>query len=117
MWSRIIEILLGAWLITSPFVLNFPPSELGWWISDVGAGALIIGFALLSFWRPTRFAHLLSILVGCWLIGFAYIQGFGTNPPVSQNDLVVGLLLLMFAVIPNQASHPPDSWEQHRLPS
>lgn len=110
MWSRIVEILIGLWLCTSPFLFGHSHSNLAWWINDIAAGGCVILFALLAFWHPTRRAHLLTLLVAFWLIGFAYYHGLGDAPPASQNHLAVGLLLLMFAVIPNHASDPPVSW-------
>jgi hypothetical protein len=85
-------------------------ANLAWWINDIAAGVGIIVFGLLSFWHPTRRAHLLTIFVACWLIGFAYTYGLGDAAPASQNHLAVGFMLLMFAVIPNKASDPPGSW-------
>jgi hypothetical protein len=110
MWSRFIEILFGVWLCVSPFVFQHSNSNLAWWINDIAAGGCIIVFALLSFWHRTRRAHLLTLLVACWLIGFAYYFGLGDAAPASQNHLAAGVVLLMFAVIPNHASDPPGSW-------
>ena len=112
MWSRAIEVLLGIWLLASPFVFAFPAERPAWWLNDLAAGGFVILFGLLSFWNPVRKAHLLSLLVACWLIAFAYYHGLGDAPPASQNHLAVGLALLMFAVIPNHASDPPHSWSE-----
>jgi hypothetical protein len=110
MWSRVIEILFGAWLCASPFLFGHSASNLAWSINDMATGACIMVFGLLSFWQPTRRAHLFTLLVAFWLIGFAYYHGFGDAPSASQNQLAVGLMLLMFAVIPNHASDPPRTW-------
>ena len=98
MWSRVIEVMFGVWLLISPFIFSHPASATGWWINDMVAGGGVILFGLLSFWHPTRNAHLLSLLVGCWLIGFAYYHGLGDAPPASQNHLAVGFMLLMLLV-------------------
>lgn len=110
MWSRIIEALLGIWLCLSPYVFRHPESNSAWWINDMLAGGGIVVLSLLSFWPSTRKAHLLNLVVACWLIVFAYSQGLGDAPAASQNHLVVGLTLLMFAIIPNHASDPPAIW-------
>lgn len=110
MWSRVVEIMLGVWLVISPFVFSHPTSVPAWWINDLLTGSLVILFGFFSYWPPTRFAHVLTILVACWLTGFAYINGFGDPAAASQNHLVIGVTLLMFAVIPNHASRPPRSW-------
>lgn len=110
MWSRMIEVLIGGWLCASPFVFRHPDLQSGWWINDLATGGCIIAFSLLSFWHPTRRAHLLNLLVATWLVAFAYFQGLADAPPASQNHLAVGVTLLMFAIIPNHASDPPESW-------
>lgn len=115
MWSRVVEVMLGAWLVISPFIFRHPPSNPGLWINDLAVGTAVIAFGVLSYWGPARLAHLLTILVGCWLIGFAYRQGFGDPSTASQNHLVLGLILMMFAIIPNDASQPPKSWDEKRL--
>ena len=110
MWSRVVEVMLGLWLVISPFIFQHPPSKTAWWANDIIAGTLVVLFALFSYWNPTRLAHSLTLLVALWLMGFAYYEGFGEAPAAMQNNLVIGLTLLMFAVIPNQASQPPRSW-------
>lgn len=112
MWSRVVEVMIGCWLLMSPFVFHHQGEETALWINDFASGGAIMAFALLSYWQPTRHAHLLSLLVGGWLMVFAYLKGFGDASAASQNHLIVGLTLVMFAVIPNDASHPTPDWEQ-----
>ena len=111
MWSRITEILLGCWLIASPFVFGHAHDESFWWVMDVGVGSVVILLAAASYWTRTQHAHLLLLLVTCVLFGLAYSQ-FGDPPPAAQNRALVGLLLLMFALIPNRASQPSPSWSE-----
>jgi hypothetical protein len=112
MWSRVVEVMLGCWLLISPFLFRHAPDEPLLWINDLSCGTAVILFGLLSYWRPTQHAHLLTLAVGVWLLVFAYLKGFGDAPPASQNHLILGMLLLMFAVIPNHADRPAPSWEE-----
>ena len=112
MWSRVVEVMLGCWLLMSPFLLEHETSEIAYWITDFTCGGAVILFGLLSYWRPTRHAHLLSLIAGGWLIGFAYFKGFGSAPPAAQNHLILGLLLIMFAVIPNHAGRAASEWDE-----
>ncbi len=111
MWSRVVEVMLGCWLMISPFVFHHPSSATALWTNDLSCGAAVAAFALLSYVRQTHHAHLLSIIVAVWLIAFAYWQGFGSASPASQNHAIIGLLLGMFAVIPNNAGLPAAEWE------
>jgi len=111
MWSRVVEVMLGCWLLISPFVFRHAADEPALWANDLACGTAAIVFGLLSYWRPMRHAHLATMAVGGWLIAFAYRTGFGSAPPASQNHLILGLLLLMFAVIPNKAGRPAEGWK------
>jgi hypothetical protein len=112
MWARDVEVMLGVWLALSPFIFRHEPDAKLLWVSDLVSALLVATFALLSYWRPTRHAHLLTIAVALWLIGFGR---FGASVPLPwgmQNDIVIGLLLLMFAVVPNEAAIPPSAWRR-----
>jgi hypothetical protein len=111
MWSRVVEVMLGCWLLISPFVFAHPSDAAALWINDLSCGSAVIVFGLFSYWRPTQHAHLLSLAVGTWLVAFAYRQGFGEPSPASQNHLILGLLLLMFAIIPNDAAEAAPAWD------
>jgi hypothetical protein len=110
MWARTAEVMLGLWLMASPFIFSHPPEEPGLWWRDFAAGLLIVTSSLLSFWRPTARAHLLNILVGLWLVGSGYLGSVGPPTAAAQNALATGLILLMLAIVPVQASLPPRGW-------
>jgi len=112
MWSRVVEIMLGCWLLMSPFLFRYSADETALWANDLASGSAVILFGLFSYWHPTRHAHLLSLAVGGWLLAFAYLKGFGTAPAAPQHHLILGLLLLMFAIIPNDADRPARGWEE-----
>jgi hypothetical protein len=109
MWSRVVEIMLGCWLLISPFVFGHLDDQVDWWVTDLAAGSAVILFAALSWWRPTRHAHVLTAFVGATLIALAY-RYYGDAPPAAQNEALAGLLLMMFAIVPNHASDAPDAW-------
>lgn len=111
MWSRIVEVMLGCWLLMSPFIFAHPSDETAWWVTDLAAGLAIITLALLSYWNRAQHPHLVTALVGGALIAAAYLCSGQSAPPAMQNQAILGLLLLMFAVIPNDASRPPLSWQ------
>ncbi|WP_166823287.1 SPW repeat domain-containing protein [Thalassoroseus pseudoceratinae] len=111
MWSRDLEGTLGCWLIMSPLIFYYGQPNYGLWEHNLICGSVVILLAILSYWRPTRAAHWLQPLVGCWLVAFAYLKGFGDATAMAQNHLLVGLLLMMFGVIPNRATAPPKAWQ------
>src|SRR5688572_25022582 len=110
MWPRVVECMLGCWLLISPFVFRYPGSWSGWWINDCATGLAVIGFALLSYWRPTRHMHLVTLLVALWLVLYGRFGHQHPFPPAAQNYITIGFLLMMLAIIPNHASQPPEAW-------
>lgn len=118
MWGRIAEIILGLWLLLSPLIWGHYPSEPALWRSDVISGAAVIGLAVLSFWPFRllgflRYAHVMSLLIACWVVGFGYFYGGHPAAPGYQNDILTGLTLPLFAIIPNHAIRPPISWRRY----
>lgn len=115
MWPRVVEIMLGLWLILSPFIFHHPDSHPAWWSNDMLCGSLVIVLSLLSFWPPFRLSYLLILLVALWLSISSYVQfqnlGHPDLPPAAlQNQFVLGLVLLMLAILPSEADEPPLSW-------
>ena len=110
MWGRTIEIMTAVWLAFSPFI--FGSEDVAHLILVDSLVALAIAsLAGFSFWKPTRYAHLLILAVATGLIVYGRIDG--TPPPAAhQNHIATGLFLLMIAIIPNDASHPPLPWRR-----
>src|SRR5690606_7355374 len=78
MWARIVEAMLGCWLLISPLIIYRAeaPARL-WWI-DLSLGGLTILLALGSYWPPSRRAHLGLLLVAGVLAGLALVS---SDPP------------------------------------
>lgn len=111
MWARIVEVMLGCWLAVSPFIFRHNPADRTMWLNDLLSALAVVVFALVSFWRPLRLAHVANVAVALWLIAFGF---WAPYPPALalQNDIVIGLLLLMFAIVPNHANQPPRPWRR-----
>ncbi|QEG36906.1 SPW repeat protein [Bythopirellula goksoyri] len=111
MWARVVECMLGCWLLMSPFIFGHASDTFVLWSNDLLIGGLVIVLALASYWSPTAWAHWMLIFVGIWLIGFGRLGSTPPLPGAQQNQIILGLLLTMFAIIPNHASHPPRGWQ------
>jgi hypothetical protein len=113
-WPRVIELMLGAWLVVSPFVFRGTPHLAEYAINDVVSGGLVILFSLAAFWRPLRRANIATLAMGLWLVSYGYFSAPRPGPPAAQNDLVIGLLLLVFAILPSHTNQPPETWARQR---
>lgn len=113
MWGRVVEVMLGLWLLFSPFIFGHYPGNRPLWISDLVSGIVVMLLALLSFWHFLRYAHLAVLVVAGWLVGFGYLYGGHPAAPGFQNNILCGLTLMIFAIIPNEASQPPRGWRSY----
>lgn len=120
LWVHYLNITLGLWLFTSPFVLDsyspesFPDSvarvtaERGLWDpalrcamtawSDLVSGLLIMGFGLLSLSPRFTWAQWANTAVGIWLL-FAPLLFWAPSAAVYANDTFVGALVITFAIL------------------
>jgi SPW repeat len=109
MWARCLEMLLGGWLVASPWVFGQAEGSKFDLISIL-PGCAVILLAAASFAPRTRRAHLAIGAVAIWLGATAYFDFERPGPPAAQNQITLALLLLTMFVIPNQASVPPEPW-------
>lgn len=114
MWARVAELMIGVWLVLSPFILRGTPSIEAFAALDITAGGAVVLFSLLSFWKPTGWAHLLTAALAVGLGGYAYLAWERPGPPGAQNEITVAMLLLLLAIIPNDANQPPVPWRAER---
>lgn len=110
MWPRVIELMLGAWLLVSPFVFRATPALERYTWSMVAAGSVVVIASLLSFWPRAAGARFVTLLASLWLAGHGYFAAPRPGPPAAQNEIMLGLLLLVFAILPNETNRPPESW-------
>ena len=117
-------IILGAWLITSPFSLGYRSMALTW--SDAISGTLVIVFAAITLVRRSPWAPWASSLVGVWLL-FAPLVFWAPTAAAYVNDTLAGALVIAFVLLmpgmpgmrmlPGPAAPPgwsynPSTWPQ-----
>ena len=117
-------IIVGAWLVTSPFSLGYSNMALAW--SDVISGALVIVFAAMTLLRRSPWAPWAGALVGVWLL-FAPLLFWAPTAAAYVNDTLAGALVISFVLLmpgmpgmrmlPGPAAPPgwsynPSTWPQ-----
>lgn len=118
-------IILGLWLITSPFALGYESAALTW--SDIVSGALIIAFATVTLTRGSVWAPWAGSLVGVWLL-FAPLVFEAPTAAAFANDTLAGALVISFVLLmpgmpgsmrmlpgpdrPPGWSYNPSTWSQ-----
>lgn len=113
-WQDWVNVLLGAWLIVSPWALGYAgevPSAL--W-NAYALGLAVAGFAGLAVYMPKAWEEGASIALGVWLILSPWLLGFNTHLAASLNSVLVGLLvagLATWAMLRDGEFH--RWWQQH----
>lgn len=110
MWPRVVETMLGVWLVMSPFIFGHEANQTVLWLHDLGIGLVVIVLGLASYWSVTSWAHWLIIPVAAWMIVYGRFLPPAPPDPAAQNHIILGLSLLMIAILPNESSRPPAVW-------
>ena len=122
LWPHYLNLMLGLWLITSPFTLGYtsqfvpdanqlrvmaerglPSFEFRNWAmtwSDVASGLLVVIFSALSAdsYRRNSWAQWANAFMGFWLL-FAPLVFWTPLPEAYANDTLIGSLVIAFSVL------------------
>lgn len=129
LWVHYAVILLGAWLLVSPFSFGYQDTVFVW--SDLISGLLLILFGYLSLSPRRLWAPWAAFAVGAWL-NFAPVVFWAPEAAIYLNNTVVGIMVVALTIlvpdvpgsvlfrkpgpeIPPGWSYNPSSWPQ-RMP-
>ena len=120
-WSQIPLLVLGLWLIVSPFTLGYRSVLLTW--SDIISGILVIALGAIAFHTGRAWAAWANTFVGLWL-AFSPLAFWAPDAAAYANETLVGALVIVFAVlvpmmmqmpgpeVPLGWSYNPSTWLQ-----
>lgn len=111
-WVQGVVMILGAWLIASPFILGYPSVGLTW--SDIVSGVLLIVLAVLALYPRNWWAAWANGFVGAWLL-FAPLIFWAPTAAAYLNDTLVGALVIGFSILiphsmPMAGPDTPPGW-------
>ena len=93
-WQDVASLLLGVWLVLSPFVLGFDGATV--WITIV-LGLCVILFAIEGFVIPSYLEEWGEILLGLALVVAPWTVGY-ESVSATVSSVVSGILVILFAV-------------------
>lgn len=107
LWTNGMVILLGLWLISSPWTFDYRSAAMTW--SDMVSGALLVGLATAAFVPRYDFYGRWSVaLVGTWL-QFAPLVFWAPTAAAYLNDTIVGAFAIALSILvpmmPGMAHH------------
>lgn len=107
MWARWLNVIMGFWLVSTPFVLDYRLQEAQ--LNDLCVGLGVILFALVAIAIPKmRYAN---TVLGAWLIVSPFALGFGGYRTATLNDIIVGVIILALSLVWDHRE-----WSPHRRP-
>ena len=109
MWPRVVEVMLGVWLVITPLVFRGTDAIDRYTANAVGTGLIVIAASLVAFWPRAGWARYITLAASGWLAVHGYLSAVRPGPPAAQNEIMIGLLLLLFAILPNHVNRPPTT--------
>jgi SPW repeat len=97
-WSDLswLSVLLGAWVVASPWIWGYEEAG-GAIATDAVTGGAVIGLTLAGVVFPSLNAP--SVLAGLWLVLAPWIVGYGNEGgPVGLSDVLAGLAIAALAI-------------------
>ena len=97
--AGILNILLGIWLIISPFAMvSFNPFQNAT-VNNVIVGILVAIFAAVRFAGPTRAGwSWCNVVLGAWLIISPFVLGFSNAPVPAWHNIILGIVIGLLAL-------------------
>jgi hypothetical protein len=92
--SSWVNILLGIWVVISPFILGFHSSNAVW--SNVVAGALVGILAIIRWGMHQPGWSWLNLVIGIWLVISPFV--FFLGAAAMWNNVILGIIVAAFAL-------------------
>lgn len=104
-----LNIVLGLWVIVSPFVLLFSHNAVAMW-NNIATGGAIALLAIARLSSPDAGPSWLNIVLGVWLLISSFVLGFMRINAAMWNNVIVGIIIALVAMAgstaPNRISRP-----------
>lgn len=96
-WQDPINLVLGLWLIASPWVLSYDFDRTATW-NAVIVGLLTAAAALYALFRIMAWEEWAGVAFGVWMIVSPWVLGFSTVAVATWNAVLVGLAIAALAL-------------------
>ncbi|WP_338875107.1 vitamin K epoxide reductase family protein [Spirosoma sp. SC4-14] len=110
-WTLTVSMLLGIWLVFSPYVVGVPIQTAAASLNHL-CGALVVVVSVISMGEVLRIGRYLNVMLGVAIAGGIWFAG---NAPIalSINDLVAGLLIVALAIPRGLITEQYGSWDKY----
>jgi hypothetical protein len=113
-WQDWGNLLLGAWLFVSPWVIPYPSdAPNAAWNAHL-LGAAIVIFAAVAVYMPRMWEEGLNIVLGIWAIVSPWALGFASHRDVTMNVVIVGIAVTALAAWAVMRDKNFEKWRHDR---
>lgn len=96
-WKDAINLVLGLWLIASPWAFGFVTDQAPTW-NAWAVGVVIAVAALAALIAFNQWEEWAEAVLGAWLIVSPYLLGFDAMMSATLNQAVVGIIVAGLAI-------------------
>lgn len=104
-WEDWTNLVLGLWLVASPWVLQFSTASAATWNAWI-SGSIIAVLAAAALYQVQKWEEWTNAVIGIWLVVSPWVLGFSSDPVTTWNAAIIGLLVLCVA-----------GWKLYALPA
>jgi hypothetical protein len=113
-WQDLVNALLGAWVLLSPWALGFQDSTAAM-SNAVVIGLALIAAALGAIFVPRAWEEWTEGALGLWLIASPWVLGFSTQRNTMLAAVVTGGVVLALALWTLATDKDYSSWLRDRM--
>ena len=110
----LVNILVGVWLVCSPFVLGFSRNTAAMW-SNIGVGIAVILITATGQWRDAALEALV-VPIATWLFASPFILGVSTTSFLA-NNVSLAFVVIATAAIGDGLSSPAVAENSKAVPT
>lgn len=94
-WKDGANLVLGAWLFVSPWVLGYDGTHAA--LNAYATGAAILIIAAIAAYMPKAWEEIINTMIGVWLVMSPFVL---TQVPtkIALHTVIVGILAAAFAI-------------------
>jgi hypothetical protein len=96
-WQDPTNLVVGLWMIASPWVLAYQAESRPMW-NAVVLGALIAAVAFTALYRVFAWQEWANVVFGLWLIVSPWVLGFAGLQAAMVNAVIVGVVVAALAI-------------------
>ncbi|HXF44490.1 MAG TPA: SPW repeat protein [Burkholderiaceae bacterium] len=111
-WQDPVNLVLGAWLIASPWALAHQ-AETAPTSNAVVLGVLIAAAAIWAMFRVMAWQEWANVVFGLWLIASPWILGFTGVTVALYNAVIVGIIVAALALWALGTDRDIGGWWSH----